>query len=275
MITRNHKVPGELEIYMRRLKDLKILTREEEKELFKRIKVGEREARDILIKHNMKFALKVALQYKPRHLTTADLLSEATIGLSRAIDEFDPSTGLKFISYAVWWVRSYINRAVSDKDNIIRIPNHAANELKNALKKLKYIEDPSPEVQKVIDISNTGKLDDPIPNRGREETLKDFLVYEEENTFKSLESFEVKAAIEEVLAVFTVKDSNCKDVFTRIFGLKSGTPETLEDIALDMDITRERVRQIKLKAYDIVSKRFIRGKLGRLEDLELSLKYAR
>jgi RNA polymerase primary sigma factor len=268
-------VPGELEIYMRGLKDLKILTREEEKELFKRIRVGEREARGILIKHNMKFALKVALQYKPRHLTTADLLSEATIGLSIAVDKFDPSTGLKFISYAVWWIRASINRAISDKDNIIRIPSHATNDLKKALKKLKYIEDPSSEIKKVIDISNTGTLDEPLSNSKGEETLKDFLVYEEENNFNSLESFEVKAAIEEVLAVFTVKDSKCKDVFTRIFGLKSGTPETLEDIALDMDITRERVRQIKLKAYDIVSKRFIRGKLGRLEDLEQSLKYVR
>lgn len=279
MIALNSKLTNDLEEYMRSLKNLRILSREEEHELFKRVQAKDRVAKNTLITHNMRFALKVALQYSTKHLTIPDLLSEASIGLSRAVDEFNPATGLKFISYAVWWIKSYINRAVCDKDNTIRVPANATSDYKKAIKKLKSTKkedtyDLPSALQKVADVNNMGQLDALIFETERGGTLKDTLVYEEEK-FESLETFEMKNAVDDVLSVFTGKESKYKEVFIRVFGLKSGTPETLNDIAVDMGLTRERVRQIKQEAYGIISKRYIKDKLGKESDLEKELKYTR
>lgn len=282
MIAVAKKNTKELEEYMRGFKDLHILSRAEEQDLFRRVRSNDKAARDILISHNMKFALKVALHYNTKHLTIVDLLSEASIGLSKAVDEFDPSTGLKFISYAVWWIKAYINRAISDKDNTIRVPMSAFCNLQKTMKQLKSnkkaIRDPlqelPPILQKVVDINNMGYLDGPAPGFDTGSTLKDTLIYEED-VFDGLEPFEIKNAVEDILAVFTEKETKLKNVFIRVFGLKSGTPETLGEISFDMGLTRERVRQIKLLAFDIVSKRYIKDKLGKDVDLEKELKYTR
>ncbi len=263
-----------LEEYMRGFNNLPILSHDEEKSLFKRVRAKDKSARDILITHNMRFALKVALRYSTRHLTVTDLLSEAVLGLSKAIDKFNPDSELKFITYAVWWIKSHIAKAVGEKDYAIKIPKNILMDLQKSMKQYNINSPELPqELQRVLDLNNMGYLDSPAP--GFDGIPIKYTLISQEEAFESLEPFEMAEAIEDILGVFTTKENKQKEVFIRILGLKSGTPETLENIAKDFEITSERVRQIKLQAFSIVSRRYIKNKLGREVNLEKELKYTR
>jgi len=254
---------GSLDQYLREISKYPLINQEEEVRLAQRIHNGDEEALDKLVRSNLRFVVSVAKKYQNQGVSLSDLINEGNLGLIRAAHKFDETKGIKFISYAVWWIRQAILQALAEQSRIVRVPLNRAGALHRIGKRSSALlqelgREPTPaeiaegmdftmeEVQKTLAISQTHlSLDAPL-TPGEDNKLLDYLP-DTQNSGPDNETFE-KALIESIEEVLsTLKEREAK-ILRLYFGLDGPEPKTLEEIGSLLGITRERVRQIKEKA---------------------------
>lgn len=254
-----------LDQYFQEIGKYELLTPAEEVELAVRIKNGDLEAQDKLVKANLRFVVSVAKMFQNQGISLGDLINEGNIGLVKAACRFDETRGFKFISYAVWWIRQGIMSAIADQSRVVRLPlNRVGNltKLGKAYRELEQEYERKPttdELAKILDISSDEvayilqissrqiSVDAPIANSDENKaTLMDIL-YNEEQAMpdKDLIDNSLKKEVAEVLSTL---DEREEQVIRLSFGIGNNQRATLEEIGEKFNLTRERIRQIKEKA---------------------------
>jgi RNA polymerase primary sigma factor len=254
---------GSLDQYLKDISQYPLISRDEEAALARRIRQDDQEALDKLVRSNLRFVVSVAKKYQNQGVSLSDLINEGNLGLIRAAHKFDETKGIKFISYAVWWIRQAILQALAEQSRIVRVPLNRAGTLhrigKRAAALLQELgreathaeiahgmDITEEEVAKTMSISQaTLSLDAPMAP-GEDNKLLDYLP----DTINPTpdEQIFVKAlteSIEEALSHLKERESKILRLY---FGLDGNEPMTLEEIGALLGITRERVRQIKEKA---------------------------
>jgi RNA polymerase primary sigma factor len=254
---------GSLDQYLRDISIYPLITREEEVTLAQRIRLKDQEALDKLVRSNLRFVVSVAKKYQNQGVSLSDLINEGNLGLIRAAHKFDETKGIKFISYAVWWIRQSILQALAEQSRIVRVPLNRAGALHRIGKRASSLlqelgrqpthseiaeglDITEEEVAKTMLISQVHlSLDAPM-TPGEDNRLLDYLPDTTNRTPDEL-TFEkaLTEAIEESLSGLKERESKILRLY---FGLDGEDPMTLEDIGTLLGITRERVRQIKEKA---------------------------
>src|SRR5437660_11655152 len=252
-----------LDQYLRDISAFPLIGREMEVELAKRIRQNDQEALDTLVRSNLRFVVSVAKKYQNQGVSLSDLINEGNLGLIRAAHKFDETKGIKFISYAVWWIRQSILQALAEQSRIVRVPLNRAGTLHRIGKRASTLlqelgrqptveeiaegmDISEEEVAKTLSISQAHlSLDAPL-TPGEDNKLLDYLP-DTTNPGPDDEIFEhaLTESIEEVLA--TLKEREAR-ILRLYFGLEGQEPMTLEEIGSQLGITRERVRQLKEKA---------------------------
>jgi len=252
-----------LDKYLQEIGKVDLITADDEVELAQRIKAGDKQALEKLVKSNLRFVVSVAKQYQNQGLSLPDLINEGNLGLIKAAKRFDETRGFKFISYAVWWIRQSILQALAEQSRIVRLPLNkigSINKINKMYAKLEQENErpPSPEeLAEALDMSiNDVKIS--LKNAGRHISMDAPLVEgEESNLYDVLRSGEspspdktlmlesLRTEIERALNTLTPREA---DVIKLYFGLNGNHMMTLEEIGETFDLTRERVRQIKEKA---------------------------
>ena len=238
----------EISNYLKDIRKLKVMTPERERELAERMLSGfitEEETKEIqkeLLEGNLRFVITVSKQYQNQGLDLPDLIAEGNLGLMKAIEHFDWSKQLRFISYAVWWVRQSILQSLNENARTIRLPVNVVQELHKAKKELERAGVELPD--KFVNLPYTVNLDNPLNEDG--DTLLDILNNPNAELADANLSTE-DTLKEKLLSMLNVLDDRERVIIQDYFGL-SGTTRTLEDIGNDFDLTKERVRQIKEKA---------------------------
>ncbi|MGI9560268.1 MAG: sigma-70 family RNA polymerase sigma factor, partial [Flavobacteriaceae bacterium] len=252
-----------LDKYLQEIGKVDLITADEEVELAQRIKAGDQIALEKLTKANLRFVVSVAKQYQNQGLTLPDLINEGNLGLIKAAQRFDETRGFKFISYAVWWIRQSILQALAEQSRIVRLPLNKIGSINKINKTFAFLEQsherpPSAEeIAKELDMTindvkesmkNSGRhvsMDAPLVE-GEDSNLYDVLRSgESPNPDKELLHESLRTEIERALETLTPREA---DVIRLYFGLGDQHPMTLEEIGETVDLTRERVRQIKEKA---------------------------
>lgn len=265
-----------VEDYLRDLGKLEMISPEEETELAGRIKAGDEEAFRRLVEANLRFVVSVAKQYQNRGLDLTDLINEGNLGLMKAARKFDPTRGFKFISYAVWWIRQQILQALSDQGRLIRLPLNQVGVLnKIGRARMEFLQEnerePSDEeLSELLDIT-TEKLGESMMSEAKSLSL-DFPLGEDQseslidilpnNDSPSADKELVNESLrDDIITVMGVLNDRERRVLTLSFGL--GCPAmTLEEIGENLDLTRERVRQLKMKAIHKLSSPKVRSRLA-------------
>lgn len=251
-----------LERYLQDIAKEELINSEEEVELARRIKQGDNHAVEKLTKANLRFVVSVAKQYQNQGLSLPDLINEGNMGLIKAARKFDETRGFKFISYAVWWIRQSIMQALAEQSRTIRLPLNQVGSLNRVNRAFadfeqKFERHPTQEeiaelleipIEKVKDaLSSSGKpvsMDAPF-KEDEEGTLLDVMPDEDlPDVDEKLQAESLKREIERALGSLNERE---KAIIRMFYGLNS-KPWKLEDIALQMELTRERVRQIKERA---------------------------
>jgi RNA polymerase primary sigma factor len=238
----------EISHYLKDIRKLKVMTPERERELAERMLSGfitEEETKEIqkeLLEGNLRFVITVSKQYQNQGLELPDLIAEGNLGLMKAIENFDWTKKLRFISYAVWWVRQSILQSLNENARTIRLPVNVVQELHKAKKELENAGVDLPE--KFVNLPYTINLEKPLNEEG--DTLLDVLINPNAELADSGLSTD-EMLKEKLLSMLDVLDEREKVIIQDYFGL-SGSTRTLEDIGNDFDLTKERVRQIKEKA---------------------------
>jgi len=253
-----------LEKYLQEIGKVELIAPEEEVQLTEKIKQGDQQALDRLIKANLRFVVSVAKQYQNQGLTLPDLINEGNFGLIKAAQRFDETRGFKFISYAVWWIRQSILQALAEQSRIVRLPLNKVgltNRISKAFQMLEqefereptaeelgnYLEIPTEDVASTLLMGiRHVSVDSPLSD-GEENTLIDVLInVNASSADERLDHFEsLKIDIERSLQTLTKRQ---RDVLCYFYGLGCDHPLSLEDIGERYHLTRERVRQIKDKA---------------------------
>lgn len=254
---------GSLDLYLREISAYPLLSREEEIELARRIEEGDQEALDTLVKANLRFVVSVAKKYQNQGVSLADLINEGNVGLIRAAHRFDATRGIKFISYAVWWIRQAILQALAEQGRIVRVPLGRASTLyrigqhRSSLIQELGREPTTNEVAENLDLDIDEvehtltltrrhlSLDAPI-SPGHDGRLMDYLPDRYAPPADS-ETYEHALAqtIESTLATLSPREAKILKLY---YGIDGHEPMTLDQIGSTLGITRERVRQIKEKA---------------------------
>lgn len=253
-----------VKMYMREIGAIPLLTWDEEKAIGERIMAGDESAKNELVEHNLRLVISVARKYIGHAgMTFMDLVQEGNIGLMKAADKFDPSKGYKFSTYATWWIRQTVGRAVQEQSRTIRIPVHmveTAAKMNKAIRKLTQELEREPQVEEIA--AEMGVSADKIKflfEANRDPLSLDNRVNDEDDaTVGDLvadHSAEVPGASiikednkKQVIAVLDTLSQREKEVMVMRFGLEDDTPKTLEEIGQHFGVTRERIRQIETKA---------------------------
>src|ERR1017187_4934785 len=254
---------GSLDQYLRDISIYPLITREQEVELAKLIRDSDQEALDTLVRSNLRFVVSVAKKYQNQGVSLSDLINEGNLGLIRAAHKFDETKGIKFISYAVWWIRQAILQALAEQSRIVRVPLNRAGTLHRIGKRASALlqelgrEATHAEIANGTDLTEEEvaktmassqihlSLDAPM-TPGEDNWLLDYLP-DTTNQTPDEETFD-KALTESIqLALAGLKEREAK-ILRLYFGLDGAEPMTLEQIGAALNITRERVRQIKEKA---------------------------
>lgn len=256
-----------IQMYLREIGKVPLLKAEEEIELAKRIVKGDISARKRLTEANLRLVVSIAKKYMGRNLGLLDLIQEGNLGLFRAVDKFDWRKGFKFSTYATWWIRQAITRALADQSRTIRIPVHMVETLnKYAQAERSLVQDlgrePLPEeiaaemgieVEKVYHLKKisqeTVSIDSPVgEDDGEDSNLGDFIV--DEDTTKPNEMAGRQLLKEYVAGVLKDLDPREQKILKMRFGLDDGVTHTLEEVGEEFGVTRERIRQIEAKALE-------------------------
>jgi RNA polymerase primary sigma factor len=258
----NRETPS-LDKYLHEIGKVDLLSSEEEVELASKIRKGDHQALDKLIKANLRFVVSVSKQYQNQGLSLPDLINEGNVGLIKAAQRFDETRGFKFISYAVWWIRQSILQALAEQARIVRLPLNkigSINRINRAFSDLEQKFEREPSVQEIADMLDLAPEDvkEAMKSAGRhvsmdapikddeESTLYDVLLSKDASSpDKGLLSDSLRKEIERVLSILTYREANILRLY---FGLDTKYQFTLEEIGQEFNLTRERVRQIKEKA---------------------------
>ena len=254
-----------LDQYFQEIGKYELITSDEEVELAIKIRNGDKEAKDKLVRANLRFVVSVAKMYQNQGLSLGDLINEGNIGLVKAAQRFDETRGFKFISYAVWWVRQGIMSAIADQSRVVRLPLNRVGNLSRLSKVYRDLEQElerkptTEELAKILEISpdevayilqiasRQVSVDAPF-NVGDENksTLMDVL-YNEELPMPDAELMHdsLKSEVENILSILDEREA---EVIRLSFGIGSNQKATLEEIGERFNLTRERIRQIKEKA---------------------------
>jgi RNA polymerase primary sigma factor len=238
----------EIATYLKDIRKIKVMTPERERELAQRILSGnislveKREIERELLIGNLRFVITVAKQYQNQGLELADLIAEGNLGLLKAVEKFDWSQQLRFISYAVWWIRQAILQSLNENSRTIRLPVNVVQELQKAKKLVENNGQDLPD--KFATLPYTINYDSPLNEEG--DTLLDVLKNPDAAMPDSI--FDTKEMLKDkLLNVMNILDNRERVIIEDYFGI-SGQTRTLEDIGNDFQLTKERVRQIKEKA---------------------------
>ena len=250
-------------MYLKEIGKVPLLSAEEEIELAKRMELGDQEAKKRLAEANLRLVVSIAKRYVGRGMLFLDLIQEGNLGLIKAVEKFDYRKGYKFSTYATWWIRQAITRAIADQARTIRIPVHMVETINKLIRVSRQLlqelgREPTPEeiakemdmpverVREILKISQEPvSLETPI---GEEEDshLGDFI--QDDNVPVPADAAEftlLKEQLEEVLGTLTEREQK---VLTLRFGLEDGRARTLEEVGKEFNVTRERIRQIEAKA---------------------------
>ncbi len=258
-----------IQMYLKEIGQYPLISGHQEKELAKRIQAGDNEAKNLLARSNLRLVVSIAKKYVGRSpdLTLLDLIQEGNLGLFKAVDKFDWTKGYKFSTYATWWIRQAITRALADQSRTIRVPVHMVETIakyKQVVRRLSQDlgRDPLPEevaiemnldVDKVYNIEkidqNTVSLDSPVgDDSDKESTLGDFMPDEkilspDQESSRRIIGDQVK----EILSDLPPKE---RKILEMRHGLVDGVTHTLEEVGREFGVTRERIRQIEAKAHE-------------------------
>ncbi len=253
-------------LYLREIGKIPLLSTDEEAELAKKIAEGDKKAKDKMVEANMRLVVSIAKRYSGRGLDFLDLIQEGNTGLLRAVEKFDPEKGFKFSTYATWWIRQAITRAIADQARTIRIPVHMVETINKVLRTTRKLttelnrEPTTAEIAKELDMEvdkveyvmrikqDIASLDASVGRDGDDEdsVLGDFVEDEER---VSPEDSAANQILKEQLAtiISTLSDREQKIIKMR-FGIGGERPHTLEEVGYEFSVTRERIRQIEAKA---------------------------
>jgi RNA polymerase primary sigma factor len=249
-----------IKIYLREIKQIPLLTSLEENELAARIKKGDREARALMIEANLRLVVKIAHDYANLGLPLLDLVSEGNIGLMKAVERFDPAKGGKLSTYAAWWIKQSIKRALANQSKTIRLPVHLVDKIsKMRLVSLRMSEElgrepADDELADEIGISSRivsqlktvsirpASLDAPISDEDSTEFGETVGDEDAQTPFELLRDKNLRDGMSDLLEV--LNDRERKIIFQR-FGLDGGKPMTLEEVGKKFKVTRERIRQLQ------------------------------
>ena len=250
-------------MYLREIGKIPLLTYEEEIDLAKRILEGDDEAKKKLAESNLRLVVSIAKKYVGRGMLFLDLIQEGNMGLIKAVEKFDYTKGFKFSTYATWWIRQAITRAIADQARTIRIPVHMVETINKLIRISRHLlqqmgREPTPEeiakemelpVEKVMEIQKIAQdpvsLETPI---GEEDDshLGDFIQDDDSPAPQDSAAYTMlREQLEEVMNTLTPREAK---VLKLRFGLEDGKARTLEEVGKEFDVTRERIRQIEAKA---------------------------
>ena len=256
-------VDDPVRMYLREIGKIQLLSYEKELELAKRILENDEDAKQELAEANLRLVVSIAKKYVGRGMLFLDLIQEGNMGLIKAVEKFDYTKGFKFSTYATWWIRQAITRAIADQARTIRIPVHMVETINRLIRTSRHLlqqlgREPSPEeiakemdmsVEKVMEIQKIAQdpvsLETPI---GEEDDshLGDFIQDEDSPAPHDAASYTLlREQLEEVMNTLTPREAK---VLKLRFGLEDGKARTLEEVGKEFDVTRERIRQIEAKA---------------------------
>ncbi len=250
------------QIYLNEIGINPLLTADEEVALARRVRLGDFHARQKMIEHNLRLVVNIAKHYLNRGIPLLDLVEEGNLGLIHALEKFDPERGFRFSTYATWWIRQNIERAIMNQSRTIRLPVHVVKELNQVLRAQRSIESsnggaslediadrldrPIDEVRQILALNeHTASLDAPLdidPNLSIGESLAD---EQSDGPEETIQNAEIEHLIRHWIGQLSEKQ---RMVIQRRYGLDECDVQTLEELALQLGLTRERVRQIQLEA---------------------------
>lgn len=251
-------------LYLREIGKIPLLNAEEELKLAYEIKEGSKDAKDQMAEANMRLVVSIAKRYVGRGLDLLDLIQEGNTGLLRAVEKFDPDKGFKFSTYATWWIRQAITRAIADQARTIRIPVHMVETINKLLRTQRRLtqelnrEPTNEEIAEAMEIEvdkvehimkikqDISSLDASIRDDEEDSVLSDFI--EDEDTVSPEESATnqlLKEQVKDILSALTEREQK---ILKLRFGLEDGKQHTLEEVGQEFSVTRERIRQIEAKA---------------------------
>ncbi len=248
--------------YFREIRKIPVLSAQEERELAKKAQKGDEEARVKLIRSNLRLVVKIARKYERLGLPLADLIEEGNIGLIKALERFNPRLGYRFSTYASWWIRQHVIRAIANQARTVRIPVYMGellHKMRKVTEKLTHrygrkptdkelsreLKIPIEKVQQLKLASQTiTSLDKPVSEEGEADFI-DLLQDDEIEAVDELVNLFKKEEVEELLSMM---DERSRQIIRMRFGLDTGLPKTLAEVARKFKITRERVRQIEKEA---------------------------
>ena len=251
---------ADIRIYLREIGQTPLLTPQEEIDLAARIKKGDREAETLMIKANLRLVVKIARDYADLGLPSLDLISEGNIGLMKAVERFDPAMGGKLSTYAAWWIKQAIKRALANQSKTIRLPVHVVDKISKIRRASLQMSDElgreptDDELAQEIGISHSkvsqlktvsirpASLDAPMSHDDSTELGE---TVGDEGAQTPFELLRDKNLRDEVSDLFEVLDDRERKIIFQRFGLDGGKPKTLEEVGKNFGVTRERIRQVQ------------------------------
>ena len=253
-------------LYLREIGKVQLLTPDEEQELAKKASEGDKKAKDRMVEANMRLVVSIAKRYTGRGLDFLDLIQEGNTGLLRAVEKFDPDKGFKFATYATWWIRQAITRAIADQARTIRIPVHMVETINKILRTSRKMtqelnrEPTIDELAKEMDMEpekvenalrikqDIASLDQSVGRDGDDEdsVLGDFV--EDEERVSPEDSAANKLLKEQLAKIISTLSDREQKIIKMRFGIGGSKSHTLEEVGLEFSVTRERIRQIEAKA---------------------------
>ncbi len=253
-------------LYLREIGKIPLLTQEEEQKLAQKAAKGDKRAKDKMVEANMRLVVSIAKRYSGRGLDFLDLIQEGNTGLLRAVEKFDPDKGFKFSTYATWWIRQAITRAIADQARTIRIPVHMVETINKVLRTTRKLtqelnrEPTTEEIAKEMEMDvekieyvmrikqDIASLDASVGRDGEDEdsVLGDFV--EDEERITPEDSAATQILKEQLAEILTTLSEREQKIIKLRFGVGGGRPHTLEEVGAEFSVTRERIRQIEAKA---------------------------
>ena len=253
-------------MYLREIGKIPLLTQEEEQVLAQKAAKGNKKAKDKMVEANMRLVVSIAKRYSGRGLDLLDLIQEGNTGLLRAVEKFDPDKGFKFSTYATWWIRQAITRAIADQARTIRIPVHMVETINKVLRASRKLtaelnrEPTIEEIAKEMDMDvekvdyvmrikqDIASLDASVGKDGDDEdsVLGDFV--EDEDRISPEDSAANQMLKEQLAEIISTLSEREQKIIKLRFGIGGGRPHTFEEVGAEFSVTRERIRQIEAKA---------------------------